>query len=187
MASEGRERDWAQWMTAAIAGDEAAYRRLLASLAPMLRARTRRILSQMGASSADAEDIVQETLLAIHLHRHTWRPSDPIGPWVSAIARYKLIDALRRRTRQSEVAIDDFAEMLPDAVDQEADLGRRQAARLVDALDGRQGAVVRAISVDGAGIKETAAKLGMSEGAVRVALHRGLKTLARLYRGSGED
>jgi RNA polymerase sigma factor (sigma-70 family) len=185
----GRERSsregvWAEWMTAALDGDGTAYRRLLAALTPVLRANARRTLSRMGAPTADAEDIVQETLLALHLHRHTWRRSDPIGPWVTAIARYKLIDALRRRGRRAEVTIDDLVDALPDAADQEEELGRQQAARLVETLDGRQGEVVRAISLQGADIKETATKLGMSEGAVRVALHRGLKALARMYKAS---
>lgn len=182
MVSDGRERNWAEWMIAALAGDEAAYRRLLSELAPVLRAQARRTLSKFGSSAEEAEDIVQETLLAIHLHRHTWRRSDPIGPWVAAIARYKAVDALRRRGRRAEVAIDDFAEVLSDGSDQEDDLGRRQAIELAGGLDGRQGEIVRAVSVDGAGIKETAARYGMTEGAVRVALHRGLKALAQMYR-----
>ena len=183
MASEDREPIWAEWMTAALAGNDSAYHRLLAAMAPVLRANARRTLSQLGAPTADAEDIVQETLLAIHLHRNTWRKTDPIGPWIAAIARYKLIDSLRRRRRRTEIAIDDLADALPDsAADQEEELGRRQVAGLVDRLDGRQREIVRAISLEGAGIRETAVKHRISEGAVRVALHRGLKTLARLYR-----
>ena len=183
MALGGRERIWAEWITAALAGDEATYHRLLAALAPVLRANARRTLSQMGAPVGDAEDIVQETLLAIHLHRNTWRQTDPLGPWVAAIARYKLIDSLRRRGRRTEVAIDELADALPDGgADQEEELGRRQVVQLVDRLQGRQGAIVRAISLEGAGIRDVAAKFGMSEGAVRVALHRGLKSLAQLYR-----
>ncbi len=183
MALGGRERIWAEWMTAALAGDEAAYHQLLTALTPVLRANTRRSLSQMGAPVGDAEDIVQETLLAIHLHRNTWRQTDPIGPWVAAIARYKLIDSLRRRGRRAEVAIDELADALPDSgADPEEELGRRQVVRLVDRLQGRQGAIVRAISLEGAGIRDVAAKFRMSEGAVRVALHRGLKSLAQLYR-----
>jgi RNA polymerase sigma-70 factor, ECF subfamily len=187
MASEGREPIWAEWMTAALAGDDSAYHRLLAAMAPVLRANARRTLSQLGAPTADAEDIVQETLLAIHLHRNTWRQTDPIGPWIAAIARYKLIDTLRRRGRRSEIAVDDLADALPDAdADQEEALGRRQVAGLVARLDGRQREIVQAISLEGAGIRETAAKFGISEGAVRVALHRGLKALARLYRARDE-
>lgn len=185
LADDGRnarEQAWAGWMNAALDGDESAYRRLLAALTPVLRANARRTLGRTGAPVADAEDIVQETLLAIHLHRHTWRRGDPIGPWVAAIARYKLVDVLRRRGRRAEVSIDDFVEMIPDNADQEEQLVRQQAAGLVGKLNGRQGDVVRAISLDGVGIKETAAKFGMSEGAVRVALHRGLKALAQLYK-----
>ncbi len=186
MAPVAREQTWVEWMTAALDGDETAYRRLLTALSPVLRGNARRALSRMGASADDAEDIVQETLLAIHLHRHTWRRAEPVGPWVAAIARYKLVDVLRRRGRRAEIAIDDLADTLPDAADQEEEVGRRQAVGLVDALEGRQGDVVRAISLQGESIKETATKLGMSEGAVRVALHRGLKALAQLYR-AGES
>lgn len=185
MASDSRETIWAGWMTAALAGDDVAYHRLLAALTPVLRANARRTLSRMGAPTGDAEDVVQETLLAIHLHRNTWRQTDPIGPWIAAIARYKLIDSLRRRGRRTEIAIDDFADVLADGgPDQEEELERRQVMGLVDRLEGRQGAIVRSISLQGEGIRETAAKFGISEGAVRVALHRGLRSLAQMYRAS---
>jgi RNA polymerase sigma-70 factor, ECF subfamily len=126
---------------------------------------------------------VQETLLAIHLHRNTWRQTNPIGPWIAAIARYKLIDSLRRRGRRTELAINDMINVLPDGgADQEEELSRRQVMGLADRLKGRQGEIVRSISLEGADIAETAARFKMSEGAVRVALHRGLKALAQLYR-----
>jgi RNA polymerase sigma-70 factor, ECF subfamily len=57
-------------------------------------------------------------LLAIHLKRHTWDAAAPLGPWVRAIARNKLIDALRRRGRRVEIPIDDFADFLPDTTEQ---------------------------------------------------------------------
>ena len=84
-------------MRAAIAGDGAAYRRLLASLTPALRAVVRRNCGRIGLDPGEAEDVVQETLLAIHLKRDTWEPDRPIGPWIMTIARNKLIDARRRR------------------------------------------------------------------------------------------
>jgi RNA polymerase sigma-70 factor (ECF subfamily) len=83
-------------MRAANAGDEAAYTRLLASLAPVLRAIARRRLAGTRLVS-DFEDVVQETLLAIHLKRHTWDETRPFGPWFSSIIRHKLVDAARRR------------------------------------------------------------------------------------------
>src|SRR3954463_15320188 len=100
-------------MRSSIAGDNAAYRRLLSAVAPVLRATARRGLARAGQPVDQAEDIVQDILLAVHLKRHTWGAHAPIAPWLFAIARNKLIDALRRRGRRVFVNIDDFAETLP--------------------------------------------------------------------------
>lgn len=172
-------------MRAAIGGDAAAYRGLLESLTRSLRTATRRGFAQFGAGMNDVEDVVQETLLAIHLKRHTWDPSQPLGPWVRAIARHKLIDSLRRRGRRVEVPIDAVLDFLP-AEEQRSDLDRQDAERLINALNGRQQTIVRSISVEGKSIRDVAETLGMNEGAVRVALHRGLKALAALHR-KGEE
>jgi RNA polymerase sigma-70 factor (ECF subfamily) len=170
-------------MRAAIAGDGNAYHRLLQSLSNSLRAAVRRGFAQAGAAPNDVEDVIQETLLAIHLKRHTWDPSQPLGPWVRAIARHKLIDSLRRRGRRVEVPIETMLDFLA-AEETQGDLDRADAARLVDGLKGRQQSIVRAISLEGQSIREVAQKMGMNEGAVRVALHRGLKSLATMYRKS---
>lgn len=176
-----REEEWAMWMRAAIAGDADAYRRFLQTLTPHLRAMARRRCEQLGASRSDAEDLVQEVLLTIHVKRGSWDPARPIGPWISAIVRNKLIDSLRRRGRASHVPIDDVIETL-EAEGQGDGLDHMDVERLVMQLREPQQSIVRAVSLAGAGIRETAARLGMSEGAVRVALHRALRTLARLYR-----
>lgn len=177
-----REDEWADWMRAAIAGDADAYRRFLETLTPYLRAMARRRCEQLGATRSDAEDLVQEVLLTIHVKRGSWDASRPIGPWVSAIVRNKLIDSLRRRGRAAHVPIDDVMETL-EAEDQGDGLDQIDVERLVMQLREPQQSIVRAVSLGGAGIRETAMKLNMSEGAVRVALHRALKTLAALYRG----
>jgi RNA polymerase sigma-70 factor (ECF subfamily) len=176
-----RELEWASWMKAANAGDRVAYRRLLGALSAHLRAIVRRQAVAYALGAADVEDVVQETLLAIHLKRGTWDPGQPVGPWVAAIARNKTIDSLRRRGRRIDVPIDDFVDVLP-ADEKDEQLSPHEADRLLQALKGRQHDVVRAISLEGADIKETAARYGMSEGAVRVALHRGLASLAAAYR-----
>ena len=169
-------------MRAADGGDEAAYRQLLEALAPAIRSAVRRGLARAGTGAADVEDVVQETLLAIHLKRHTWDRATPIGPWINAIARYKTVDALRRSGRRAEQPIDDVIESLA-APEAEGTLVRRDTERALGTLDGRSHEVVRAVSLDGAGIGETARRLGISEGAVRVALHRGLKLLAERFGG----
>src|ERR1051325_7124335 len=101
-------------MQAAISGDSAAYHRLLKSIAPVLRALARRGLSRAGQPVDQSEDIVQDILLAVHLKRHTWDADAPFAPWLFAIARNKLIDALRRRGRRVFVNVDDFAETLAE-------------------------------------------------------------------------
>lgn len=170
------EAELSRLMRAALAGDDRAYADFLHPAASLVRAFVRR---RTTAGGIDAEDIVQETLLAIHLKRHTWRQDAPILPWVYAIARFKLVDAFRRRGRRIEVDIDAIAEtaaaLEPETVS-ERDLGR-----VLDSLTPGQRAVVSAISVDGRSIGETATQLGMNETAVRVALHRALAAISRRF------
>ena len=173
-------------MRAGLAGDAAAYRQLLEAIAPRLRKFAVNGLSRAGVGNADAEDVVQEILLAIHLKRQTWMQDQPFLPWLNAIARHKLIDVLRRRGRRGEVPIEGLIEILPDETAAAGNLAQRtdQARRRASTASSRS--VVSAISLDGDSIRDTAAKLGMSEGAVRVAFHRGLKKLAALYREGGD-
>ncbi|MGO4561137.1 sigma-70 family RNA polymerase sigma factor [Rhizobiales bacterium 3FA27D7] len=170
------ETELARLMRAATAGNENAYAEFLQRAAAIVRGFARRKIVQGGV---DPEDVVQETLLAIHLKRHTWRQDAPILPWIYAIARYKLVDAFRRRGRHIEVAIEDFAEMLAEP--EQDTVSERDIGRALDGLSAGQRSVVSSISVDGNSIGETAAKLGMSETAVRVALHRGLSAIAKRF------
>lgn len=169
---------WSDLMRAANAGDAGAYVRLLCDIGAALRPAVRRGLLRAGRSAADVEDVVQEVLLAVHLKRHTWDSARPVEPWVHAIARYKIIDALRRRTGKFDVSIDEFSETLaaeepePSASDSEIE---RHLARLPTG----QRTVVHTIAVEGISIAEAAERLNMTAGAVRVALHRGLTALAR--------
>jgi RNA polymerase sigma-70 factor (ECF subfamily) len=180
-----RERDdeWTGLMRSAIAGDSAAYHRLLKAVTPVLRAAARRGLARAGQPVDQSEDVVQDILLAVHLKRHTWDVSAPFAPWLFAIARNKLIDALRRRGRRIFVDIDDFAETLAGETPAETASASEVAAQL-QTLPVRQREVLQSIAVDSASIKDTAAKFSMSEGAVRVALHRGLSSLTAKLRES---
>jgi RNA polymerase sigma-70 factor (ECF subfamily) len=171
-------------MRSANAGDEAAYRRLLTVIAPTLRSMARRSLARAGQPLDLAEDIVQEILLAVHLKRHTFAPDAPFGPWLFAVARNKIIDALRRRGRRIFVPIEDFAETLPGE-STEPGPSERDVEKQLSELPERQRDVLRSIAVDGRSIDETAQKLAISNGAVRVALHRGLQGVAAKFRGQG--
>ena len=172
----GNESELARLMRAAIAGNEIAYEDFLRRTACLVRGFARRRVVEGGV---DPEDIVQETLLAIHIKRHTWRDDTPITPWVLAVARYKLIDAFRRRGRRVEIEIgeivDTFAAPEPEAVSE------REIRRVLEMLAPGQRSVVAAVSVDGNSINQAARNLGMSETAVRVALHRGRTAIARRF------
>ena len=176
------EDEWTGLMRSAISGDSAAYHRLLKAITPVLRAAARRGLARAGQPVDLSEDIVQDILLAVHLKRHTWDANAPLAPWLFAIARNKLIDALRRRGRRVFVNIDDFSETLADQPATETASPSEVAGHL-NALPARQRDVLQSIAVESASIKETAAKFAMSEGAVRVALHRGLSSLTAKLRG----
>jgi RNA polymerase sigma-70 factor, ECF subfamily len=174
---------WSRMMKAAVAGDEDAYRRLLKDIGGSVRGMARSAFARARGGDADIEDVVQETLLAIHLKRHTWDPSQPLAPWVYAIARHKVVDALRRRGRRRIEPLEDFEEFLaaPEAEDPHA---LSDARKLLQTLAPRQRDIVTSISLDGQSIAETAKRLEMSEVAVRVALHRALKSLGAAWRRS---
>jgi RNA polymerase sigma-70 factor (ECF subfamily) len=176
-----QEKQWALLMRASNAGDASSYRRLLLQLTPVLRAAARRSLAPAGMADTDAEDVVQETLLAIHLKRQSWDEDAPFGPWLRAIARHKMIDLLRRRGRRVFFSFDDFSDVLADA-GAEPDMLVADVDRHLEDLPSGQRNVVRAIAVDGVSIGQAAARLSMTNGAVRVALHRGLAALARKFR-----
>ena len=176
-----REDEWTGLMRSAMAGDNAAYHRLLKAVTPVLRAASRRGLTRAGQSPDQAEDIVQDILLAVHLKRHTWDVNAPFAPWLFAIARNKLIDALRRRGKRVFVNIDDFAETLPEQPKAETASAAEVTAQL-NTLPQRQREVLQSIAVESASIKDTAKKFAMSEGAVRVALHRALASLTAKLR-----
>jgi RNA polymerase sigma factor (sigma-70 family) len=176
-----RESQWAGLMRAAMNGDTSAYHRLLHEIAPMLRELASRGFAHHKLGREDVDDVVQETLLAVHLKRHTWDQGKPLLPWVRAVARNKVIDNLRRRGRGTHLPIDDVSESLAD--DREpSQMNSVDANNVIAKLKGRDREIVLAISVEGASARQVAQRLGMTEGAVRVALHRALQSLARAFR-----
>ena len=124
---------------------------------------------------------MQETLLAIHLKRQTWDRGLKLAPWVGAIARHKIIDAMRRRGARRIESIEDFENVLA-APEGEEPHARSDAERLMQQLAPRQRDLVRSISLEGESISATAKRLSMTEIAVRVALHLALKSLAASWR-----
>lgn len=164
-------------MTAAQHGDAAAYRSLLMRLTRLLGRYFRGGLARVGRSGVDAEDLVQEALIAIDGRRHTYDPDEPFTPWVHAIARYKLIDYLRRTAAvMSEMPLDTAAELATTdgarAVESALDLDR-----LLSELPPRSRALVEDTKLYGLSVAEAAQRHEMSQSAVKVAIHRALKAL----------
>ncbi|HEY9056877.1 MAG TPA: sigma-70 family RNA polymerase sigma factor [Aurantimonas sp.] len=167
-------------LISANAGDEDAYRQFLHEAANILRGFARR-RAPAGASGYDPEDLVQEILMAVHVKRHTWREGEPVAPWLFAIARYKAIDAYRRHGRRVNLDIADFTDKLADPANAPT-ANRLDVTKALRLLGGRQREVVSALSLEGRSVGETAKRLGVTEGAVRVAFHRGLASIAAKFR-----
>ncbi|HQO29626.1 MAG TPA: sigma-70 family RNA polymerase sigma factor [Accumulibacter sp.] len=161
-----------------LAGDTVAYHAFLKELSAHLRAFFRRRLLRL---PDDVEDLVQETLLAIHNQRHTYQSGQPLTPWVHAIARYKLIDLLRRRADREALhePLDDELAVFA-ATDNEAAAARRDVLKLLDGLPDRQRLPIQYMKLEGLTLVEAARVTGMSESAVKVGVHRGLRALAKL-------
>ena len=169
--------EWATLLRAANRGDDRAYAAFLHKVAPVLRGIVRARGKLLG--EAACEDVVQDVLLAIHLKRHTWAEEAPVRPWLYAIARYKVVDAFRARGRRIDLPIEDFSDLL--AADPVADpTEAADMLKMIGMLDSRSAELVRRIGIEGYSVTETGRHLTMTEGAVRVALHRAFKRLAAL-------
>jgi RNA polymerase sigma-70 factor (ECF subfamily) len=175
--SEGQLREL---LVGALRGDGAAYHEFLERLAGFLRAYLGRRLTRL---PDDVEDLVQETLLAVHNQRHTYDPALPVTAWVSAIARYKLVDFLRRRSGREALnePIEDDDELVAASEDEPRE-ARRDLDKLLAQLPDRHRLPIVLVKIEGRSVAETAKATGMSESAVKVGIHRGLKALSALIR-----
>lgn len=167
------------WLRAQ-SGDEAAYRQALTMIAARLRGFLRR---RMQGLPDEVEDLVQETLLALHLQRGTYDPTLPVSAWVLAIARHKLVDLWRRRGRRDSLhdAIDDVDEAALVAAPDEGET-QRDLDRLLAALPEPQRLAIVLTKVEGLSVAEASQRTGASESAIKVQVHRGLKRLAQLVK-----
>ncbi len=168
-------------MLAGLAGDTAAYRQLLTSSGDRLRQYFGR---RLGAHAAEVEDLVQETLLAIHQKRDSYNRALPFTSWLHAIARYKLIDHYRRNGKSAVVPLED----LPDLVASEG-IDPALAAYDIEELFGRipekHRAAIQLTKIEGYSVAEASAISGQSESAIKIGVHRGMKKLMARVRGSG--
>lgn len=166
-----------------LGGDGAAYQAFLEDLSAHLRAFLRKRLSRL---PDEVEDLVQESLLAVHNQRHTYDPGQPLSAWVQAIARYKLVDFLRRHAARDQLnePFDDESDFeFLVASDAQASEARHDLALLLDELPDNQRLPIQQTKLQGLSVKECARQTGLSESAVKVGVHRGLKALAARIRG----
>jgi RNA polymerase sigma-70 factor (ECF subfamily) len=172
-------------LLAGLAGDSTAYHAFLKDLSALLRGFLRGRLARM---PDEVEDLVQETLLAIHNQRHTYDPSQPLTAWVHAIARYKMVDLLRRRAGREALhaPLDEELEVFASS-DTDAQDARRDLEKLLAGLPERQRLPIVYVKLQGLSVLEAAQRTGMSESAVKVGIHRGLKALAALIRSRDEN
>ena len=177
--SETRLRDL---LLRGLDGEAPAYQAFLAETSTHLRAYFRK---RLGRLPDEVEDLVQESLLAIHNKRHTYDAGQPLTAWVHAIAKYKLVDLLRRRASHEALTdpIDDETDIFSSA-DGEAAEARRDLGKLLDQLPDRQRLPIVHTKLEGLSVTEAAQRTGMSESAVKVGVHRGMKALAALIRGT---
>lgn len=180
-ARDARDLRWRTLMQASQDGDRVAYETLLLEVAPLLRAITYRVWR----SQQDVDDIVQDILLSIHTVRHTYDPARPFSPWLITIARRRIADAARRSSSISRH--ETLVDVLPDAAsstDHQAEhLARDDAEHLREALgklgEGQREAV-ELLKVRGLSLKEASALSGKSVPALKVNMHRALKSLREM-------
>lgn len=157
-------------------GDNAAHAGLLRSLVPLLHSFYRRRLR----GESDVEDLVQETLIAIHTRRATYDPARPFTAWFYAVARYRLIDHLRRQ--RTAVPLEEVESILISEGFEDAVNARVDVAGLLATLPLKQARSIRDTHLTGKTVAEAAASAGIGESDVKVSVHRGLKALAARVR-----
>ncbi|MET3525583.1 RNA polymerase sigma-70 factor (ECF subfamily) [Phenylobacterium koreense] len=159
-------------------GHAAAHEALLRALVPLLHAFYRR---RMRGAEHEVDDLVQETLIAIHTRRSTYERDRAFTPWLYAIARYRLIDHMRRR--KLTVPVEDVEAILVTEGFETAVSARMDVERLLSRLSSKQARAIRDTRLDGKSVAEAAADAGIGPSDVKVSVHRGLKALATRIRG----
>ncbi|MEB0078287.1 sigma-70 family RNA polymerase sigma factor [Pseudomonas sp. CCI3.2] len=167
---------------AGLNGDERAYRVFLSELSGHLRGFLR---AKLQRQPDEVEDLLQEVLLAVHNGRHTYRADQPLTAWVFAIARYKLTDFFRSRSRREVFndCLDDVSELFAEP-ELEPAQASRDLSKLLEQLPERQRLPIVHVKLEGLSVTETAQMTGLSESAVKVGIHRGLKALAARIIGA---
>lgn len=173
MANEAQLRSW---LLQGLDGDEAAHRAFLNAAAGLLRGYFR---NRLRGAPEDAEDLVQETLVALHTRRDSYDPSFPLTAWMYAIARYRLIDHLRRKRRRGDHSSIDDVDPGGDDPQFDASDAKRDIATLLAQLPPKQQQAIRLVKLEERSVREAADLTGFTESDIKISIHRGLKALMR--------
>lgn len=180
---QSAEAQLRELMLRGLQGDAAAHGQLLTQLALLLRKFYQRRLSY---DHAEVEDLVQETLLAIHTRRSTYDEAQAFTAWAYAVARYKLIDYLRRQRLRVTVNIDDCADLF-GVESTDADDASRDVNDLLAELPVAQRTAIELTRLEGLSVEEAAARSGQSVSGIKVGVHRGLKKLSALLGNANRN
>ncbi|MBY0303835.1 MAG: sigma-70 family RNA polymerase sigma factor [Sphingomonas sp.] len=165
-------------MVRGLDGDAAAQNALLTAMLPLLRSFFGRRLRGAGD---DVEDLVQDTLIAIHTRRASYDRDRPFTAWAYAVARYKMIDHFRRT--KNNVSFEGLEEILMAEGFQEAASAQLNVDKLLEGISPKQAKAIRQTKIDGLSVAEAAESAGINEADVKVSVHRGLKALAEQLKG----
>ncbi|HEY4367536.1 MAG TPA: sigma-70 family RNA polymerase sigma factor [Steroidobacteraceae bacterium] len=175
------EKQLRAMMLSGLEGDGQAHAALLSALVPILRSFYRRRVPGGGDFLDDIEDLVQETLIAVHSRRDSYDRTRPFTVWLFAIARYKLIDNLRRCRAMEPV--EDLLDILVAEGFEDATLARMDLKRLLEILPAKQAKAIWDTKIDGLSVAEAANSSRISASDLKISVHRGLRTLVARIRG----
>jgi RNA polymerase sigma factor (sigma-70 family) len=172
-------------MLGGLGGDAACHAALLRALVPLLHSFYRQ---RLGSATDDLEDLVQETLIAVHTRRETFDRSRPFTAWLYAVAKYRMVDYFRRRRmwvslEKMELEFLEESVLIAEGFE-DAFAARMDVDALLSTLSSKQARAIRNTHVEGKSVAEAAAEAGIGESDVKVSVHRGLKLLAARIRGS---
>lgn len=174
-ASEAQLKDW---MIGCLDGDGASLTRLLRALVPILESFYRR---RMQDAQGDIDDLIQETLIAVHSRRASFDRERAFSSWLFAIARYKMIDHFRKGGRTC--TMEGLEDILVTEGFEDSSGAQMDVERLLDELPPKQAEAIRATRIDGLSTAEAAVRQNIGESDVKVSVHRGLKALAARIQG----
>ena len=168
-----------------LSGDAQTYQTFIMALTTHLRGYLWTRVTHHDPS--EREDLLQEILLAVHKARHSYRTGEPLTAWVAGIARYKIADYFRAVARNDRVhrPWPDDAEYLSW---EESD--QTQAVHdvnvLLRQLPDRQRLLIIYVKLEGLSVIEASQQMGLSCSAVKVGIHRGIKSLMAIHKSTSQ-